>query len=175
MVIKKLNVKKVINILKDIKFTRYGKDILFYHSLFDISSFEEEEEFFPTQLIMRNRKEIRKIIKSLLRNKRFRGIKKAFRDDPQGFETQIIGSDVLTRILLYHELKEMGVQVTITRIKTTGLPSFDLEIKRDNIFIEIKRVSCWSNFKNYVDDFLEKSNDPSKKYLFVVVSWLFHL
>jgi len=136
---------------------------LFYYSLFDSSSFEVEDEFFPIEEIVNYSENLRKILKRIFEKESF----SYYFKDPksfQKFEKKIIATDILSKILLIKKLGQIGVEVDFY-----PSPEFDLKFKK-GYSCELKRICLWTNYSEYWGNFLEKVKKGKKedKYIYLV-------
>ncbi len=158
--------KKNINIVelsKSFNKKKIGEktlDKLFYYSLFDSTSFEEEDEFFPIKKIVDYKNGIRKLLKKIFKRGSFSSFFKDS-DSFEEFETRVIASDILSKIILIKKLNTMGVGVTFHKGS-----DFDLQFKK-GFKGELKRICLWTNYPNYWNKFFKKIKSDGK-YIYLV-------
>jgi hypothetical protein len=148
---------------------------LFYYSLIDFSSFEEDSIISPTMLD-RYRKDAKKLIKEVLKEHAY-SIERFTTSEYGKFEASFIANDTMSRILIQRQLSELlGPDYHVTEPPQTKPKSFDLRIEGGNCAmpVELKRVREWTNYSDYITEFLnkvdtcEKTGSKNYKFLFLV-------
>jgi hypothetical protein len=170
-----INLNRVRNILGQKPLERDTLNRLFYYSLIDFGSFEEDGGI-PLTMLDHYRKEAKSLIKKILKEHAYsidRFSTKAYGK----FETSFIANDAMSRLLIQRQLSELlSADYKVTEPDQAKPRSFDLMIAGRNYMIqtELKRVREWANYSDYVFDFLNKVDNYSKnssgsdKFLFIV-------
>ncbi|HDD35314.1 MAG TPA: hypothetical protein ENF30_00785, partial [Candidatus Desulfofervidus auxilii] len=155
------DISKIIEYFKHTEIDEKTLNRLFYYSLFDFRSFELDEDFFPAVMVKDFREKTRNILKKIFTQKQPRvyNFLKS-RKDFNEFETKVIGTDILGRILISKQLSYLGLKAKVRKTS-----DFDLEI--NNINIELKRICLWSSYSDYLFKFLDKIN-KGDNYIYVV-------
>lgn len=136
-------------------------DILFLNSLCDASSiFECSLNLYPENLIEANRDKLAQFFYEVTQNPNFHN-----RDFFKEFEDMYVSQDVLCKHIIAKKLSSLNIPVK--RLKANA--HFDLEIEQKNIKIEIKRITSWSNYSEYLYKFIKKSKKADKKYRFLYI------
>ncbi len=156
----KLNFNYLKELFKRKRIKIYTLNKMFYYSLFDSGVFEAEAEFFPIEKIVDHRKNLKKLLRRTFGWR----IKRFIREDNfKDFERKFISTDILSRLVLVKALNKIGIEA-----EPTSQDSFDFKIK-GNIYGELKRICLWTNYSNYLDNFLSKTKKyPRRKYLYLV-------
>jgi len=156
---KKIKVNKIKKYFIDEEIDDTTLNKLFYYSLFDSSNFEADEDFFPAVMVKDFRYKTRMLLRMLFSKKHPEIYDFLDSQSFLEFEKRVIATDVLSRIILSKKLSSMGINVEIKRDDI-----FDLEFK--DVKIELKRICLWTNYSEYLGDFLRKVE--GNKALFVV-------
>jgi hypothetical protein len=170
-----INLNRVRRILLQKTIQKEILNRLFYYSLIDFASFEEDSIISPTMLD-RYRKDAKKLIKEVLKEHAY-SIEHVTTSEYGKFEANFIANDSMSRVLIQRQLSEvLGPDYHVTEPSQTQPKSFDLRIEGGNctIPIELKRIRVWSNYSDYVTEFLnkidtcEKTSSKNYKFLFLV-------
>lgn len=157
---KKVNAKKMIEYFNQKSIDNETLNTLFYYSLFDSSSFEADDAI-PANMLKENREKTKSILKRVFDKKQYPVIHSIMKNSESynEFEKNVIGSDLLSRIILWKQLRNLGLSVKIGG-------DYDLVIK-DKAKIELKRICFWTNYCSYLEDFLKKIRNGDK-FVYVV-------
>ena len=141
---------------------------IFYYSLFDTHSFRNvmEEDSFLYKMIEDNKNQLKRLLQPPVfpKTNPFLKNKESFNK----FEKNIVAKDKLSRILLKVHLTSNGINSEFS-----GSDDFDLEIKKGEILLELKRIWAWGAYDEYTNKFIAKVKKSHKKrpdsnYLYVV-------
>jgi hypothetical protein len=172
---KDINLNKVKTILSQKPIEKGTLNRLFYYSLIDFGSFEEDGGI-PLSMLDQYRKEAKSLVKRVLKEHAY-SIDRVSTNAYGKFETSFIANDAMSRLLIQRQLSELlGADYQVTEPDQAKPRSFDLMIAGSNYTIqtELKRVREWANYSDYVTDFLNKVDNYSKnssgnhKFLFIV-------
>jgi hypothetical protein len=169
------------NYLRGSDFKPETLNAIFYYSLFDYvqladgaekseTSRKQDEEFralYPPSLINANINELKSLLRQTFPSNN------RFLKNWDDFELNYVSSDVLSRIIVLSQLSSYGVQLDSSLSDANG--QFDLELKKDKVAIELKRIWGWASFWDYIKKLCEKAEtlieqDKDNKFLFVVTS-----
>jgi hypothetical protein len=151
-----INKVRVRRILEHELIDKRDLNKLFYYSLIDSSSFEEDAAI--STMLEDHQKKARTYLRGFLRKHSYdtdRFPPKAF----EKFEGEFIGNDTMSKILLKRQLTSIGLQAELPA--QTRQRSFDLRLG-DGTFIELKRICTWSGYADYFMQFLEKVDEHVK-------------
>jgi len=158
---KSINISKIISYFHQKDIDKKTLNKLFYYSLFDSRSFEEDEDFFPALMVRDYREKIRNLLKKIFTKKQpeiYNFLDSRYFDE---FESKVIANDTLSRIIL-------SKQLSFLKIKTTLKKSDNFDLKTENgVNIELKRIVLWTNYSQYLNNFLNKIN-KNENFLYVV-------
>jgi hypothetical protein len=136
---------------------------LFYHSLFDFTAQDFEAAYTIDQL-NNHVTELKDLLCDVFNTDRFWTDEECY----DWFNKYIISPDPLCKIILRKQLYALGLPIDpITKVDKAG--QCDLRVPEKNIFIELKRVTGWYNYKKYFSDFLSKTR-ANRNYVYAVVA-----
>ena len=170
-----INLNRVRSILLQKPIQKETLNRLFYYSLIDFASFEQDCGI-PLTMLERYRIDAKKLIKKVLKDHAY-SIDRSSTSEYGKFEANFIANDTMSRILIQRQLSGvLGPDCQVTEPPQTKPKSFDLTIETSNytIPIELKRIREWTNYSDYVTEFLNKVDNCDKtssknyKFLFLV-------
>jgi hypothetical protein len=145
---------------------------LFYYSLFDYSVIFDSRNskmmrrLFPPEAQKAYKDDMKNLLGQVVPEN------SQFLTNFDQFEIQIVSTDKLSRIILLTELRHRKMEIDPRLSEYDGC--FDLELQKDNIKIELKRIWAWTNFKNYITRLCHKVHKLNKTeqsiFLFIVAS-----
>ena len=136
---------------------------LFYHSLFDFTALDFETAYTLEQ-VNNHVTELKDLLCDVFDTDRFWTDEECY----DWFNKYIISEDPLCKIILRKQLCALGLPIDpITKTNTAG--QCDLRIQKNNIFIELKRLTGWGSYKKYFSVFLSKTK-ANRNYVYVVIA-----
>lgn len=164
-----IDVGKVRSILLNDSISNADLNKLFYYSLVDSSSFEDEESSQILQMLDKHKEEARQYFFDFF-NRHDLKIDNIKKRTFERFEGRFIGNDEMCKILLKRQLSVMGLQVNVPSQKDDS-PNFDLLV--DGMLVELKRICTWGGYRDYFVEFLRDvdeyvKRDANAKFLFLV-------
>jgi len=140
--------KKLIN-----KLDSSSEHQLFYYSLFDPSTWEEEKDKDKQAFISKELEEVKKEVPTIF--KKFD--KKFFRKflnskNREMFFKDFVYSDILARFLIASKLESLGINPKVESLSAREGPDIVLNYRGKIIIIEVKRLSSCSNLRERISD-----------------------
>lgn len=132
------------------------KALVFYYSLFDFTSFEEETDSKLQAEIRNNRKSLIKAIKNVDSN--------FFHKHDENEFINSASADYFFRYILAWEIKERGIRLKINK----GFPDF---IDKEN-HIEVKRLVTTKNLREHIRSILSTKESKNKRCLILIFPML---